>query len=278
MRHLNPEAAPITRTEFGHFAQRVQGALAGVQRDLLRLKRRVYAWEAERALAGAGRSPRTRIEFRSQFGEDGVLWELLGGQTSGFYIEVGAFDGRSFAVTYALDAMGWDGLLIEAIPERAEQCRANRPHARVVHAALGARGAAGEIEFQVVEDHFGGMLSYTDARGEHAKLIESQGMKRRAVRVPLTSMDDLLKDHAGPIDAAVIDVEGGEVTVLGGFDLARFKPRVLLLEDNSGGKDQALASYMEKQPYVFVGWVEVNRIYVHRDEAQVIARAEGRAD
>jgi FkbM family methyltransferase len=233
-----------------------------------KLKRNIYRLEAIEKLASAGRKPVYPVEFRSQFGEDAILWELFDGQLDGFFIEVGAFDGYNYAVTYALECLGWKGLLIEAIPERAAQCKERRKNSRVVHSALASKHG-GEVTFSVTEDQFGGMLSYLDPHSSHAKGLA--GAQKRHVTVPLTTMNELLKDHQGEIDVAVIDVEGGEVPLLGGFDLHKHKPKVLLIEDNARGQDQALANYMSMMPYVQVTWLEVNRVYVRADLAPTFA-------
>jgi FkbM family methyltransferase len=251
--------------------------LAGVQQQvmsqgeqMLVVRQRVAALEARAALEDEGKKPRRRVEFRSQFGEDLWIWDVLGRQTSGFFIEVGAFDGYHFSVSYALGCVGWTGLLIEALPERAEQCRGRRPEARVVHAALGKRGAAGTVKFVSVEDQYGGMLSFAQAPSEHAKGIAREGFKTRTIDVPVTTMNELLKEHIGPIDVAVIDVEGAELDVLDGFDLDRYRPRLLVLEDNSGGRDPRLGQYMGTKPYLDAGWVGVNRVYVRADEGKLL--------
>ncbi|MDX2116223.1 MAG: FkbM family methyltransferase [Planctomycetota bacterium] len=235
--------------------------LVGVSQKIARL-------EALDALARQGRAPRLPLEFRSQFGEDVMLWDMLGGQTEGFFIEVGAFDGYHFSVSYALEAIGWNGLLIEAIPERAEQCRARRPHSRVEHAALSRRGSTGTVTFTVAEDHYGGMLSYLHPDPSHVRDLDSGKVQRRSVTVPVTTMNDLLKDHTGDIDFASIDVEGGELALLDGFDLHKHRPKVLFIEDNTHGANPALANYMRTQPYVQVAWLEVNRVYVRTDLQQ----------
>jgi len=239
--------------------------------DLLRSRKRVAALEARFALIEAGRTARYPVDFRSQFGEDIWIWEALGGQTTGFFIELGAFDGYNFSVSYALEAMGWNGLLIEALPKRYAECRNRRPHSRVENAALGRRGSTGTATFVSVEDAHGGMLSYTEAETAHAKRVSN--LKKETIEVRLTWMDELLKDHTGPIDAVSIDVEGAELDVLHGFDLAKYKPRVMLLEDNEAGRNPALANYMAAQSdYLFIGWLTVNRLYVRKDELAVLDR------
>lgn len=264
---------PQLTHQFHQFAGQVQQVTGHMQGTQLALKRRLYELEAVVDLQMQGRKTRggKRPAFRSQFGEDCVIWELLDRQTTGFYIEVGAFDGKNFSGSYAFDAMGWNGLLIEAIPEKAELCRANRPDARVVHAAVGATHG-GTVKFHVTADAWGGMLSFTDPNTEHGRAAKSSNTPITAVDVPMTTMNELLKDHTGPIDAAIIDVEGAELELLKGFDLKRFRPRVLIIEDNGNKAANPLGGYMQTQDYVSVGFLEVNRIYVHKDETEILER------
>lgn len=231
--------------------------------SLTRTRQRLYALEAAEKLRALGRAPAMPIEFRSQFGEDLLLYDAFDGKTDGFFIEVGAFDGYNYSVTYALEAMGWKGLLIEAIPPRAEECKARRKNSRVVNAALSRRGSTGTAAFTVTQDQYGGMLSYLNTTAQHVQ--DTSHAARSTVEVPVTSMDELLKDHSGEIDVASIDVEGGEVPLLQGFDLHKHRPKLLLLEDNSRGADPALAQYMGTQPYTFTGWLEVNSVWVRAD-------------
>jgi FkbM family methyltransferase len=229
-----------------------------------RLEKRTCRRQAIEALAVAGREPVYRVEFRSQFGEDALIWTLFAGQLNGFFIEVGAFDGYNYAATYALECVGWEGLLIEAIPERAHQCRARRKHSRVVHAALGATHG-GETTFAVTEDAYAGMFSYVSGTSQQKKSVTSA--PTRLVTVPLTTMNELLHDHRGEIDVAVIDVEGSEVPLLAGFDLHKHQPKVLLIEDNARGADPAVSNCMAAMPYTQVAWLKVNRVYVRADLA-----------
>lgn len=257
--------------------ERRVNAMAGA---LQSLQQRVYALDAAEQLRQAGRTRTAPIEFRAQYAEDVALWDLFGAKLDGFYIEVGAFDGYNYSVSYAFEAVGWKGLLVEGIPERCEQCRARRKRSRVVHAALSRPGAPPTVEFVVTEDAYGvtedaygGMLSHVrGTTGPAAQ--EAAKMQRRHVSVPVTTMDALLEGHSGPIDFAVIDVEGGEVDLLEGFDLARWKPRVMMIEDNLPDDRSALRPYMATKPYVEAMRMGVNRLYIHADEKELIERAK----
>ena len=249
----------------------ISQAIQGQAEEMVVNRQRIAALEARQQLSDEGRKQRMKIEFRSQFGEDLWIWDVLGWQTEGFFIEVGAFDGYHYSVTHALEAMGWNGLLIEALPGPYEKCRERRTHSRVVNAALGRRGASGTVNFVSVQDQYGGMLSYAEAKSDHAKSVEGK-FKMSTIEAKLTSMDELLKDHNGPIDVAVIDVEGAEVDVLDGFNLEKYRPRLLVIEDNTGGKNPALGNYMGTKPYVFAGWLAVNRLYIRADEEKMMER------
>lgn len=262
-------------SEMQRFAQQVQGNFGMLSGVLRRLESRVAAMEVRAALAEGGRKPRGDVKFRGQFGEDLFAWAMFDGQLDGFYIEVGAFDGKSFSVSSIFDVIGWEGLLVEAIPERYEQCKVNRPNARVVHSALGKPGAGNQATFTVTDDQFGGMLSYMQSNSDHARAITNAKLPTKSVTVPLTTMDALLEGHTGPIDLAVIDVEGGEAELLSGFDLKKYKPRMMLVEDNSRGKDKSLDGPMKDAGYEQCGWIEVSRIYIHSSEEKLLKRARG---
>lgn len=243
--------------------QRMQHNFTVLRRQVSALRRLVYAGEAERMMARRGLRPRYPVEFRSQFGEDVAVYDAFGGATEGFFIEVGAFDGYEYSVTYALECLGWSGLLVEAIPEKFEACRARRQHSRVVHAALSAPGSPPTAEFTVTQDQFGGMLSYLSADALHLKAVQS--MSSRKVSVPVTTLDALLADETREIDVAVIDVEGGEPDLLRGFDLRRHRPKMLFIEDNHRAENSPVGQMMAGTEYGLVSWLEATRVYVRKD-------------
>lgn len=242
--------------------------------DLLRLRRLVYADRAAAVLAREGRTPVYPIEFPSQFGEDMLLWDLFEGRPTGFFIEVGAHDGYSDAVTYPFEAAGWTGLLVEPLPDRYQACTALRKHARVVHAALSRRGSTGTAALDIISAREGdpevAHLSSKQLTGVYTKQYKH---RTGQVQVPLTFMDALLDGHRGPIDFAVIDVEGAELDLLDGFDLERFRPRVILIEDLHMGRDDAILRYLQARGYEQVCWFAYNRLCIRSDEPELLKRA-----
>lgn len=247
------------------------GRLEARDGEIVNLLRGVYA---ERARGGLeGRESPMAVEFRAEFGEDLFLYELFDGATHGYFIEAGAFDGYTYAVTYAFEAMGWDGLLVEPVPSLCEKVRARR-HVRVENVALGGRGASGTARFV----HLQGAAARSEA-ASHLEAANESGTPRprrasaATIEVPLTSMDALLEGHEGVVDLAVIDVEGAELSLLSGFDLARHGVRVILIEDHSMGADRALIEHLTSRGYEHVCWLAYNRLLVRSSEGALLARA-----
>lgn len=86
------QGGAVTAAQFNHYVQGMQAALGGLHYRLLQIKQRVYEMDADRRLARAGRRARMPVEFRSQYGEDCAIWEMLGAPLNGFSIEVGRYE------------------------------------------------------------------------------------------------------------------------------------------------------------------------------------------
>lgn len=238
---------------------------------LTAVRRKVYRLEALERLAAAGRAPRLPLAFQSQFGEDMVLCDLFEGKLDGFYVECGAVDGVNCSVSYAFEAMGWTGLLVEAAPEPAALCAQRRPHSRTVHAAVSRKGSSGTATFNVVREE--STWSFLNPTPEQLRMIQQAGRTAQPVTVPLTTLDSLLADHRGTIDFAMIDVEGNELDVLDGFDLDRFRPRVLITEENNPTANSPLVASLQSRGYHHIGYLWVNHFFVRRDDAEMMDRA-----
>jgi len=259
-------------TYYGEYQrlQQLERYVQVIEREVMRCTREIKCLRAEQALARAERKPRLPVEFRAQYAEDVLLWDLFDGALDGTFLEVGANDGIALSISYAFEAVGWTGVLIEALPDQAARCRVNRPHSRVVQAALSKPGSPRETTFSFVRED--SLLSYHRADDAHRQFIDQNKFSRANVTVPCMTMDEALGDLPARIDFAVIDVEGAETDVLAGFDLERYRPRVLLIEDTTPVDQSPVKAAMESQPYVWQGLHAINHVFVHRDEHDLLER------
>jgi hypothetical protein len=216
--------------------------------------------------------------FRGQFGEDRILWRVFRGRRSGYFVEVGAYDGVTLSNTYFLEQMGWRGLLIEPIAPLCERAAQARPRSRVVHGACSKRGSSGTAKFTVTQNV--PVLSFLHADREHVDRCLREGATLVEIEVPLITLDDVLMHErrnppplCGPwtpkkgwcIDVVSIDTEGCELDVLDGFNLERFRPRVLVIE-NDRPAGAAIEPYLAQRGYRKFHRQKINDFYIRSDD------------
>lgn len=140
----------------------------------------------------------------------------------GYFVEVGANQPENESQTFSLEQRGWTGVLVEPQPDLADQLRRRRS-AKVFAAACTSRRNAGS---NMVLYLAGGHSSFD------RKLNLAEIKPHGAIEVPTRTLDQiLLEAGARSIDFISIDVEGHELDVLDGFDLERWSPRLILVED-----------------------------------------------
>jgi FkbM family methyltransferase len=202
----------------------------------------------------------------SQHGEDVVLWRYFQGRRNGFFIEIGAYDGVTFSNTYMLEAAGWNGILVEANPERLDECVKARPYSRCVQAAIvGERGRA-RIKLTVPIGEGGvDTLAFTEPSEQHRQRIARATAETHEIETPAMTLDELLDGFHGRIDLLSVDIEGAELSALQGMDLARWSPALLVIEDNTMGRDRRLSDYLAEFGYVERLRLSANVFYTRAD-------------
>ena len=146
------------------------------------------------------------------------------GSAPGFFVDVGANDPEIGSQTWHLEQAGWSGILVEPQPDLAEKLRQARK-AKVFAVACSAPANAGKS----MPLHLAGPLSTLNER-----LMDVTRRAEAVIAVPVLTLDQILSEAAAapPIGFLSIDVEGHAHEVLQGLDLARWRPRLILIEDH----------------------------------------------
>ncbi len=205
-------------------------------------------------------------ESHAQFAEDRILAAIFGERADGCCVEVGANDGRTGSASYLFEKRGWDCLLVEPIPSLAQEIRKHRA-CRVVNCA--ASSSAGEARFFVAEG--AEAVSGLGLTPERMEWIRRAGGTIKETTVPTATLDSLLEE-AGftELEFVTIDVEGHELEVLEGFDLSRYRPRIVIIEDNSTAGNERVARHMTDHGYVHFSRTGVNEWYARADDAELV--------
>jgi len=163
----------------------------------------------------------------SQEQEERLVREFFGGDDSGFYVEVGANHPTEGSQTWHLEQLGWTGVLVEPQPDLAAFLVTERKTATVFPVACTSPEKAGQTASLHVDGARSGLNRERMAPGSNAE---------HTIAVPTRTLDSILEEAQAPapIDLLSVDVEGHELEVLSGFDLKRWQPLLLLIEDHVG--------------------------------------------
>ena len=179
------------------------------------------------------------------------------GAAKGFFVEVGANDPYARSQTWHLEQSGWTGVLVEPQPDLADKLRTMRT-AMVFAVACSSPEEAG----RTLPLHVAGPLSALNR-----DRMAPGATPERVIDVPIRTLDGILEEAKAPagFDFLSIDVEGHEIEVLRGFDIGRWRPRLILIEDHVG--DLAKHRFLKSAGYRLVRRYENNGWYVPRDAA-----------
>jgi FkbM family methyltransferase len=219
-------------------------------------------------------------KYFSQFGEDSILWKFFN-KTSGFFIEVGAFDGVHFSNSYCFELMGWKGICVEPHPNYFPLCKLNRPKSNVVNCACVSNQEIKEVKFMT--EKIGLLSGISVDQSDVANRYLNRGLLFdgfETVVVRASTLENIIqknhhKNHHKnqEIDFISVDVEGTEIDVLKGLNIEKYKPKVFIIEANNEKARVTLIEYFKNYPEYFLArTLGVNIFFVRgRKEAMRLA-------
>lgn len=149
-----------------------------------------------------------------------ALYNAFFSAEPGSFVEIGAYDGQTYSNTAGLADGGWHGLYVEPHNYYLDLCRkrhGRNANVRYEQCAIGRTVGDGVVR----------------ADGPFSTVALEAGADDLAeLRVPIRPLDDVLTRHAlAPgFELLVIDVEGHEEAVFDGFDLAAWRPQMIIVE------------------------------------------------
>lgn len=185
------------------------------------------------------------MQFYSQYGEDVILSHLFS-EVTGTCVEVGANDGVKFSNSYYFEKIGWKCILVEPTPCL---CSAIRKVRNSILFECAASDMDGEATFHVAEGV--DLYSSLESSSTMASSLAKDGVKIIDVKVKTKRLDDILAESkVTSIDFISIDVEGHEISVLKGFSIDRWRPKIVIVEDATDLADTPVSQFMSEHGYI----------------------------
>jgi FkbM family methyltransferase len=183
---------------------------------------------------------------------------------AGVCIDIGAGIGTERSNTYYFEKNYWRCLCIEPNPKLYNHMRMYRRLA--MNIACSNYDKKG-VPFHIYDINDGNQEAISslvvDQRlvDSHKEMINSV----EEIKVEVKKLDSVLsRINLEKIDFVSIDTEGTELEVLMGFDLSRWKPKLLVVENNF--EDPKFSNYLGEFGYVFSQRVGVNDFFARSEE------------
>jgi FkbM family methyltransferase len=195
--------------------------------------------------ADAGKILETEKNLYAQGHEELIARDFFNDRRGGTFVDIGCSDYKEFSTTYYLEQhLGWKGIGVDALDEYADDYKKYRPQTTFLN--------------YVVTDHTGGttpiFVNFDQKSMSSIMYRPPHYTHTEPVPVPNITLNELLKKQGVKrFDFLSIDVEGSEPLVLAGFDIRRYKPKLVCVEANkSVDLQKKLMDYFTKNNYEII--------------------------
>lgn len=233
----------------------------------------------------------------SQFDEELVIRHFFQDRKGGVFVDVGASYWKVDSTTYYLEErLEWSGIAIDAIAEHAAGYALNRPRTKFFSYIVTDRSGGSEtlylagqlsstnethvsdlVDSAASDPRQGEILATGESRDRHVQDVRDvlkavDGLKDfepEEIQVETITLNDLLAQNGvTEIDFLSMDIEGGELSALKGFDIERFRPELVCIE-MAAARRAELTSYFDAHGYEriqeYVKYDSINGYFRPRD-------------
>ena len=175
--------------------------------------------------------------FFSQTGEDLILKSILGHKSNGFYVDVGCNKPYYLSNTFYLYLNGWRGICIDANEKLCSAFKRSRPRDTVITAAVS--DIEKDVTFYVSDD----VPAVSTIDANQYEEWKKHWQFTREVRIRTRRLEQILDENivtSTSIDLLSVDVEGHDFEALRSINLARYRPRLIVVEMHGFGLTQMI--------------------------------------
>lgn len=195
---------------------------------------------------------------------DAVLADYFPNDYKGIFFDVGAYEPINISNSYHFEMNGWNTYCFEANTLLIKELKSKRKN--VFNYAISNENKD-ICEFNVVKGSWGGgsLMAGVSAINLDQKYLDvfSGGIKEIIkIKVPQKTLNNIIEteiSHIEEIDIMSIDVEGGELNVLKGINLIKYKPKILVIENIFNNIE--IYDYLKQYNYILDKKIDYNDYY-----------------
>lgn len=195
----------------------------------------------------------TETKLYSQSDEELIIRDFFQDRRKGFFLDVGCAWPVKYNNSYYLESrLGWRGIGIDGLPDFAAAWQRRRKRSQFFNYIVTDHSGAAETFYRA---ELLGISSTRPLPPPGGKPIQYEELQ-----VPTITLNELLKQQGvSKVDFVSMDIEGGELLALAGFDIDRFKPELFCIEAHVANREKILAYFAAH------GYERIER-YIPHDE------------
>jgi FkbM family methyltransferase len=211
------------------------------------------------------------FSFPGQAGQDLLAYLYFRGKKDGFFLDIGAHDGRTYSNSLVFEQLGWRGACVEPLPAVYERLRRNR-RCDCYQAALAGRSApeAGFVHARGVDTL--SALESEMARG-HEDWILREGGRPERIKVRVMTFPELMARYplVKTIDFLSLDAEGAEMSILRTIDFGVYDFGLITVEciGEREGEREEMRAFLDLRGYGVLADLGLDLVFAPRDRIEV---------
>lgn len=177
-------------------------------------------------------------------GEDLIIEKFFKRKRNGFYVDIGCYHPKVGSNTYKLFKRDWKGINIDMSSKSIEYFAKYRPNDINLNVCISPE--KGEITFYEFEE---GAVNTTSEEFYELRLKQGNVFRKKNL-VKTASLEEIFDQYCPNqhIDMIDIDAEGMDVAVLKTNNWEKYKPTLILVED----QDETVNNLSELETYKFL--------------------------
>jgi FkbM family methyltransferase len=183
----------------------------------------------------------------------------------GTMVEVGAGPPEFYSMSKHFRDNGWRCICVEPNPKFVEQ---HKKLGNEIYQYACSNEDKKESSFEIVNvNRWGNDIEGISTSSIKRKYDLWDGCTIENIKVEIKKLDTLLENiNVNKIDLVSIDVEGWELEVMKGFNIKKYNPKVVMLENVK--YDQEYIKYMNDNSYILYEKLDYNYIFI-KDEIKI---------